>query len=234
VSIPFSLHFELRFEIRRIAFRHLAGYGFSRHSKPSLPPPQAIHAAALFMNEEAHEKIDPEVMRRVAAGDLSAFSELYDGLATPLFSFAVRMLRDPEEAEDLLQDVFVKIWNQAGSYDPQRGTPFAWAATLTRYKALDRMRARQRRERLHDAAESNALDAGENARESGDTRADAEALRNVFDRLPCEQREAIDLAYFGGLTQPEIAAKLRQPLGTVKARIRRGMLKLRDYLARKV
>lgn len=183
---------------------------------------------------QTHEEIDPEVMSRVARGDVSAFAELYDGMAAPLFSFAMRILRDGGEAEDLLQDVFVKIWNHAGSYDPQRGTPFAWAATLTRYKAIDRLRARHRRERLSEAAGNEVLDASDPSRTAVDDRPDAEALRSVFGRLSAEQREVIDLAFFSGLTQPEIAAQLQQPLGTVKARIRRGMLKLRDFLAGKL
>ena len=181
------------------------------------------------MNEELTHSIDPELMRRVACGDREAFAELYDHLAVPLYTFARRILHDVGEAEDLLQEVFMRIWAQAGSYDPQRGTPFAWAVTLTRFKAMDRLRAQQRRERLHDAADSAPAPSSPAAEPP-----DAELLQGSLGKLPPDQREAISLAFFSGLTQPEIAAKLCQPLGTVKARIRRGMLKLRDSLTRTV
>lgn len=192
--------------------------------------PRANHGTTHPMKEDAHETIDPRLMRRVAEGEVSAFSELYDKLSAPLFSFALRILKDPEEAEELLQEVFVKIWRQAASYDPARGTPFAWAATLIRYKALDRLRSRQRRQRLQDDAEAEACETPAVSTNGTGREAGEEELRSAFTRLPSDQREAIDLAFFGGLTQQEIATRLREPLGTVKARIRRGMLKLRDWL----
>lgn len=194
---------------------------------------RAIPAEAAPMDQDTPDEIDSELMRRVAGGDVAAFSELYDRLAGPLFSLALRMLRDEAEAEDLLQEVCVKIWHQSHAYDPRRGTPFAWAVTVLRYKAFDRLRARFRRDRLGDAVgeEAAASTAGADGTEP-DGAPDAEQLLGSLGRLPAEQREAIDLAFFQGYTQPEIAARLRQPLGTVKARIRRGLLRLRDLLLR--
>lgn len=176
---------------------------------------------------------DVELLRRIAGGDRPAFSDFYDQYSGLLFSIAVKVLNDSKEAEDVLQEVFVQIWNKADAYDPRLGKPVSWAVTLARNKAIDRIRSFQRRSRLLDQAAIEA-DASPvespSANESLHGRENAEMIRSVVAALPPDQRRAIELAFFSGLTQDEIATTLQQPLGTIKARIRRGMLKLREKL----
>lgn len=188
------------------------------------------------VKQEGLPDAEAVLMQRVKTGDMAAFGELYDRLAGPLFSVALHVLQNREEAEEVLQEVFLKIWKQAGAYDPSRGAPFHWAATVTRHKAIDRLRALGRRARLHENSGADAQ-VNENpvpaASELAASEEAGRAMRIVLNKLSSEQHEALDLAYFSGLTQTEIAEKLGQPLGTVKARIRRGLFKLRDLLAGK-
>jgi len=176
---------------------------------------------------------DVELLRRIAGGDRSAFSNFYDQYSGLLFSIAVKVLNDTKEAEDVLQEVFMQIWSKADAYDPLLGRPASWAVTLTRNKAIDRIRASQRRSKLLDQAtvDANALpDNVPSANEKILGRENAEKIRSVVAELPPEQRRAIELAFFSGLTQDEISKRLQEPLGTIKARIRRGILKLREKL----
>ena len=173
------------------------------------------------------------LMQAMAGGDRAAFGRLYDRLSRPLYATARRILNDEREAEDIVHDVFLALWEKSADFDATRGSVFAWAVTLTRNRAIDRLRLHRRRaELLGDSAPSDlgydqaapALDPA--AAES------AAAVRAAVARLPAEQQRALELAFFSGLTQQEIAERLQEPLGTVKARIRRGLLKLRDLLAR--
>ena len=176
---------------------------------------------------------DVERLRRIAGGDRSAFSDFYDQYSGLLFSIAIKVLNDTKEAEDVLQEVFMQIWNKADAYDPLLGKPASWAVTLTRNKAIDRIRASQRRSKLLEQAtvEANVTpDHSPSPNETLHGRENAEKIRSVVAALPADQRRAIELAFFSGLTQDEIAKTLQEPLGTIKARIRRGMLKLREKL----
>ena len=191
---------------------------------PQAPPP------------DDRQSVDARLMQQIARGDKQAFSELYDRFARPLYGTALRILRDPAEAQDVVHDAFVTLWEKAAAFDLARGSAFSWAVTLVRNRAIDRVRRRRRRAELlaetapadlgyaEDAAAGN----GGEAAQAGD---DARAVRAAVAQLPLEQQRALELAFFGGLTQEQIAEKLSQPLGTVKARIRRGLLKLRDLLA---
>ena len=177
---------------------------------------------------------DAELLRRIAAGDAEAFGQLYDRTSRVLFSMARQILRNDAAAEDLLQDVYVQVWDRAGSFDESLGRPITWLITLTRNRAVDRLRSSQRFERMIEAAqlESALTSAGNAAVEpemDGDQR---RVIRAALNGLSAEQRQALDMAFFGGLTQSEIAEELKVPLGTVKARIRRGMLQMRDALKR--
>ena len=174
------------------------------------------------------------LMQRVGAGDRQSFAELYDRFSGVLFSTAYRVLNNQEAAEDVLQDAFVMIWEKAPLYDPARGKPMTWAATITRNKAIDRLRSTVRRNRLRDDVEREAETLAQfddrssfEAMASGET---AQQVRTALQKLTKDQREAIELAFFSSLTQTEIAERLGEPLGTVKARIRRGMMKLREVL----
>ena len=175
------------------------------------------------------------LLRQVAQGDRRSFEELYDRFSGVLFSTAYRVLNNQEAAEDVLQDVFIQIWEKAPLYDPTRGKPMTWAMTLTRNKAIDRLRSTQRRNRLQDdvqrASETFEQFDGRSSFDavvSGET---GELVREAIQKLSKDQREAIELAFFSSLTQNEIAERLNEPLGTIKARIRRGMMKLRDVLS---
>jgi len=202
---------------------HLPRLNFMSDSGPTEQP------------DERHA-VDSLLLKRVAAGDRAAFSELYDRFSKPLYSTAVRILTDTAEAQDVVHDAFVALWDKASTYEASRGTAFSWALTLTRNRAIDRLRSRRRRaELLENSAPSDlGLDensSGPSADESADTSDQAAAVRAAVESLPSDQQSALKLAFFGGLTQEEIAARLSTPLGTIKARIRRGLLKLRERLA---
>ncbi len=177
---------------------------------------------------------DALLIERIRGGERAAFVAFYDRYSPLLFSVAARVLGERKEAEDVLQEVMLVIWNKSGDYDPQLGTLSSWAVAVTRNKALDRLRARARRLRLIEDAAVLAEDAGSTSYPSANEvlhgRERAELLRNAMQALPAEQRMAIELAFFTGLSQTDIAARLQQPLGTIKARIRRGMLRLREQL----
>ncbi|MEP7071948.1 MAG: sigma-70 family RNA polymerase sigma factor, partial [Verrucomicrobiota bacterium] len=138
------------------------------------------------------------------------------------------------DAEDVLQEVFLQIWDKASIFDQRRGKALTWAMTLTRNKAIDRLRRVQRRNRLRDDLQNDLGDSdGTVESDSSDEAASHETqamVRNAVMQLSDGQRRAIELAYFNGMTQNEVAQKLDQPLGTVKARIRRGMIKLRGII----
>ena len=188
------------------------------------------------MAEEAAQIADREMIERIGRGDQSAFGALYDRLSRPLYSLALRMLGDAGDAQDALQDVFLQIWSRAATYNPEQSTVFSWTVLLTRSRVIDRLRARKRRLRVVDSAtddeDANVADASTmgTAADTADKNDEAARVRSVLKNLPSEQREAIDLAFFGDLTHHEIAARLGEPLGTIKARIRRGLLKLRERL----
>jgi RNA polymerase sigma-70 factor (ECF subfamily) len=174
---------------------------------------------------------DVELLHAVARGDEGALARLYDQYRVILFSLLVRILNSREEAEDVLQEVFLQVWRGAKNFDESRGRPFTWLVTLTRSRGIDRIRQLGARQRLADAAAQN------NPEEASDAVADAmyseqkEIMARALAELPEEQRRALDLAYFQGLTQSEIAEKLGTPLGTVKTRMRSGMMKLRELLS---
>jgi RNA polymerase sigma-70 factor (ECF subfamily) len=182
---------------------------------------------------DSKDEIDPAVMRRVAEGDSAAFERLYDAFSGILYSLALRIIERPEDTEELIQEVFVKIWKDAADYDPRRGTPLAWAITITRHKAIDRIRSTARRLRLYEAAEAEAKNNSAAIPQPLNDAAHSEnarAVRESLGHLTPEVRESIELAFFGGLSHTQIASKLSLPLTTVKSRIRRAMMQLRQSL----
>jgi RNA polymerase sigma-70 factor (ECF subfamily) len=175
-----------------------------------------------------------DLIRQMSAGDREAFGRFYDRYAPLVYPFILRVVRDRSDAADVLQDVFWEAWQGAAGYDPARGTPEAWMITRARTRAIDRVRAVRRRsatfvpaadERLAAAPAEPGGDAAEQAEERG-------VIRTALQTLPGPQREVIELAYYAGLTQTEIAERIRQPLGTVKTRIRLGLERLRDVVRR--
>jgi RNA polymerase sigma-70 factor (ECF subfamily) len=178
------------------------------------------------------EEAQTQLLRQIAKQDRQALADFYDQTAATLFSVAARILGDPHEAEEVIQDVFVQIWDKASLFDPAVGVPLHWALTITRRRAIDRLRARQRRSRLIDQIQQMApepiIDFA--SAQSSLTEDEVAAVRGALTALPVEQRQAIEMAFFGGLTHQAIAETLSEPLGTIKARIRRGMLSLRESL----
>jgi RNA polymerase sigma-70 factor (ECF subfamily) len=147
-------------------------------------------------------------------------------------SVARRILSDPQEAEEVVQETFVQVWRQASRYDAERGSPAAWVATIARSRAIDRLRAREANERVRSAAR-DADEAGASPA-AGDVAEERELKRRVdaaLSALPQEQRRTLELAYFEGLSQTQIAARLGDPLGTVKTRVRLGLSRLATLLA---
>lgn len=182
---------------------------------------------------------DHHLVGRMSEGEDAALGELYDRYGKTLYALALAIVREPADAEEVVVDAFGQAWRQAGAFDPLRGSVGAWLATIARSRALDTVRARGRRARAHERAAQlsdeglatpvAALgpDPARGAERGEARRLVAEALAG----LPEPQRVAIQLAYFEGLSQSEIAARLAEPLGTVKTRMRAGMEKLRGLLS---
>jgi RNA polymerase sigma-70 factor, ECF subfamily len=192
--------------------------------------------AASMQPENASDlEIEIDLLRRIGQGDHRSFEKLYDRVSGTLFGIAFRILNSRESAEDVLQEVFVQIWDKAPLYDPSRGKPLTWAVALTRNKAIDRLRSVQRRARLQEDVKTEAQNLERiDPRSSVDAIATGEhgkLARDAMLRLSAEQREVLELAFVQSLTQSEIAARLGEPLGTVKARIRRGLAKLRELMS---
>ncbi|PYS71402.1 MAG: hypothetical protein DMF69_10525 [Acidobacteria bacterium] len=173
---------------------------------------------------------DVELLKAIVRQDETALADLYDRYRVILFSLLVRILNSREEAEDVLQEVFLQVWRRAADFDENRGRPFTWLVTLTRSRGIDRLRSLAARERVALAG------AREPSEEVSDAVADAYRseqrglVTTALAQLPDEQKRALMLAYFDGLTQSEIAEKLDAPLGTVKTRMRSGLIKLRELL----
>ena len=183
--------------------------------------------------QASENEFEARLISRIAEGDDSAFTALYGRFSSSLYGMAFRMMNDAKEAEDVLQEGFTYIWRKAASYDSSRSSPFAWAVMIVRNKAIDRLRVRQRLERLRD----KVITEGTYYQEKDETSANEPSLRergallrSALKQIPQEQRQALELAFFGGLTHEQIAERLATPLGTIKARIRRGLIRLRDLM----
>lgn len=175
------------------------------------------------------------LLRAVAGGDQKAFAQLYDAYSSILFGLLLRILHSRPEAEDVLQEVFLQVWQQASNYKAERGRPFTWLVTLARSRAIDRLRLNESRERTANvvATSVDATDEAADAVEETFRSEQSDIVRRALEAIPEDQRRTLLLAYFGGLTQTEIADELREPLGTIKTRMRSGMRKLRELLSEK-
>ncbi len=181
------------------------------------------------------QPLDEELVRLVAGGDSDALAELFRRYAGAVYSLAYRMLNDREGAEELLNEAFVRVWRQAPSFDARRGKFSTWLMSVARNLGIDELRSRRARPQRADPLTPQDAEL-----DPADERVDVEAdvwnserrrlIREAMRGLPAAQREALELAYFEGLTQSEIATRLGDPLGTTKTRIRLGLQKLRDLL----
>jgi RNA polymerase sigma-70 factor (ECF subfamily) len=175
---------------------------------------------------------DLTLMRSIAAGDRKAFSILYDRHAPLLFAICRRMLKDAGAAEDVLIDIFFEVWSRADRFDGSRGTPLTYLVTLTRSRAIDRQRSRSSRPaETSSAAENTAqISPALDPSQSMDANEQCAIVRAALADLEPSQREALECAFYEGLSHSEIAEKLQKPLGTVKTYIRQGLIRLRDIL----
>ena len=184
------------------------------------------------------ELSDADLIGRAAAGDARALEVLYDRYSRVVFSFALRILGDRQLAEELLQEVFFRAWQQGSAFSASRGTFVTWLLSITHNMAIDEVRKRRRRPQKADSEEpESVLDAMADTGAGADVEDEVwlgalrDTITSALDGLPAPQREAIELAYYQGLTQREIAERLGEPLGTIKTRMRLGIQKLRDALA---
>jgi RNA polymerase sigma-70 factor (ECF subfamily) len=186
---------------------------------------------------EAHASdVDVKLVRRMQSGDQAALGEFYDRWFPVVNCLIMRMLKAAGDAEDVVEETFWQAWKQAGRYAPERGTVQTWLLTMARSRALDRLRAnRRRREESIDDHDAPAF--ATSAESPNDPSLDVEHSERrqmvlaALAELPPEQRQALELGYFSGLSQTEIAERTGQPLGTIKTRMRLAMLKLRERLS---
>jgi RNA polymerase sigma-70 factor (ECF subfamily) len=171
-------------------------------------------------------------LKSMGAGDHASLAQCYDQIGPMVFALAVRMLRDRQAAEDVTQDIFIQVWRQAANYDTTRGSPEAWIMMIARTRILDRLRSRSAGIVLKPVGENlpDSPDAEDWPDDIAVSREDAVNVRAALAVLPGDQKNAIELAFFDGLTHVEIAEKLGVPLGTIKTRIRLGLLKIKDQL----
>jgi RNA polymerase sigma-70 factor, ECF subfamily len=166
---------------------------------------------------------DAALVSRLRSGDQAAMTSLYDRYASLVYAVALRVVGDTGAAEDILQEVFLQLWRKPGAFDAARGRLAPWLAVIARHKAIDHLRSRRGQTDIEDV--TLALDA--RLEEAADRAQAGEKVRKVLADMPGEQRRALELAFFQGLTHTEIAQQTGDPLGTVKTRIRSGLLQLR-------
>jgi RNA polymerase sigma factor (sigma-70 family) len=185
------------------------------------------------MGPEASEGLaDPELVAQLAAGSQEALAELYDRYGRLAYSVALRVLGDPGRAEDVVQEAFLRIWNHAGSFDVSRGSLRTWLLTAVRNRAVDYLRGRGAHERQELELQPALAAVGGRSDPWREVSLSLErtAVHEAMDSLPAEQRQAVELAYFGGYSQREIADMTSVPLSTVKGRMRLALEKLSSYL----
>ncbi|KJS61487.1 RNA polymerase sigma factor SigK [Streptomyces rubellomurinus] len=172
-----------------------------------------------------------ELVAKTAFGDQEAFSGLYDAVVGPVLGLVRRVLRDPAQSEEVTQEVMFELWRTAARYEPQRGEVLPWVLTMAHRRAVDRVRAAQAAaDRDQKAAARSHVPAFDEVAEQVENRLEREQVRRCLQSLTELQRESVTLAYYRGYTYPEVAELLGTPLGTVKTRMRDGLIRLRDCL----
>jgi RNA polymerase sigma-70 factor (ECF subfamily) len=172
-----------------------------------------------------------ELLGRTARGDQTAFGALYDAMKSPVFGTVLRVVRDPAQSEEVTQEVFIDVWRHAARFDPEVGSARTWMMTLAHRRAVDRVRrAEAASEREHRAASRATMREYDDVVESVERSLEAERVRRCLEDLTDLQRESVTLAYYRGYTYPEVAQLLKSPLGTIKTRMRDGLVRLRDCL----
>jgi RNA polymerase sigma-70 factor (ECF subfamily) len=170
---------------------------------------------------------DLALVTAIRSGDQGAMAALYDRYSSIVYAVALRVLQDTGGAEDVLQDIFMQLWRNPGAFDASRGNMAAWLAVITRHRSIDALRRRRPQADIEDVVLSVEPDMASDA----DRSRAMEKVRGALQTMPSPQRSALEMAYFEGLTHAEIADKTGEPLGTIKTRIRTGLLSLRKVLA---
>lgn len=203
--------------------------------KTKNPVPVLAEPAAPARPDQSQERL---LLRRIANGDRVSFQELHQRFAGLIFATAHHVLRDHQDTEDVTQEVFLNIWKKAALYHEGKGEPLTWVSSLARNRAIDRLRAKERRAKLRDAVQADPASVApaeiRDASELASLRERGQIVRSAVMQLNAEQRQVIEMAYFAGLSQSQIAQKIDAPLGTVKARMRRGLGKLRGLVEPKL
>jgi RNA polymerase sigma-70 factor (ECF subfamily) len=216
------------YEIRtQVVFDHLSAFRSVSRTETRRRSPKT----SPFDGPERQQAV--EMIERMAGGDEAALAAFYERFAPLLYGLALKMMKDEKDAEDVVQEGFVYIWRKAAAYNPQMISPFSWAVMVVRNKAIDRIRSRLRVARIVERATaefSHSAEADERSANEPLFSEQRALVRTALAQIPEEQRQAIELAFFSGLTHEEIAAHLTTPLGTIKARIRRGMIHMRELL----
>jgi len=206
------------------------------HNPPPVPPSWAGSTAAQALTARDRSQASgelAELIAQMAQGRQEALSQLYDATAHTLNGLLLRLLDLPQDAEEVLLDVYMKAWRNAKSYSPERGTVQAWLFTMARSVAIDRIRQRRARPStlpLEFQGLSEPPSGDESPEQQSASSQRRRKVQILLNELPAEQRDVVMLAFFGGLTHSELAGRLGQPLGTIKSRIRMGLMHLRSLL----
>ncbi|HET7856776.1 MAG TPA: sigma-70 family RNA polymerase sigma factor [Gaiellaceae bacterium] len=205
-----------------------AGYAVERGAAAGLPGRSRLHEGGAVRSEPA-QRSDEALLADAARSDEQALATLYDRYGRVAYGLALRVLRDPALAEDAVQEAFLQVWRSADRFAPERAKASTWILTFVHRRAVDLVRREERRRT--EPADAAPAPAGPGADEESERRSKREVVQDALRRLPAEQREAIELAYYGGYTQSELAERLGQPLGTIKSRMFTGLMRLRTLLA---
>ncbi len=196
--------------------------------------------AALKVNQPEDVSSDAALAQRLLRSDVNAFEQLYDRHSRIVYSVVLRILRQVPTAEEVVQEVFLQVWRNSGQYDANRGPFVPWLVALARNRALDHLRLKSERQRRLENQDEDQIAslpqvaAAPQFEQALDEKRRAERVRSLIFSLPAQQKKAIELAYFEGLSHSEIAAALKEPLGTVKSWIRNALLRLRQELQGKL
>jgi len=185
---------------------------------------------ALVMQQKSNRELDQQLIDQVIKGDKAAFKEIYSRFSQVVYNLALRMLRDKEDAEEVVQEIFLQVWKKAYSYDSERGAVSTWILNIARSRSIDKLRTVGYRQQNIEIDEEKVNSNDDLSRIIEDKEESKNVIRQALDSLPDKQRIAIEMVYFAGFTHLEAAEKLNEPVGTIKTRIRLGVLKLKDKI----